>query len=77
MQREEYHNCWEFHQCPEEKRKKCYVFNAHLGRTCWQFVDYAQLGEYALDKYESCANCPWKQILIDQQLRDFSADLYY
>ncbi|MFO8077938.1 MAG: hypothetical protein R6U21_04800 [Thermoplasmatota archaeon] len=69
MLREEYHNCWEFHQCPEEKRKDCYVYNAHLGRTCWQFVGYAHLAEFALDTYESCENCPWKEYCIDQKIR--------
>jgi hypothetical protein len=70
MPREEYHNCWEFHQCPEEIRKDCYVYNAGLGKTCWQFVGYAHVAEYALDKFESCANCPWKEYSMNQKVRN-------
>jgi hypothetical protein len=35
MDDKEPQNCWEFHNCPEETKKKCPAFPSH-GSKCWE-----------------------------------------
>jgi len=37
MDNKEPQNCWEFHGCSEETRKKCPAFPSH-GKKCWEIA---------------------------------------
>ncbi len=51
-------NCWEFMNCPEEKREECMVYEEGWGKDCWIFIDYAA-GCHSYAAHNSCLKCPW------------------
>lgn len=47
-------NCWEFKECPPEKRSKCSAYKVGAGQECWLVCEYAKLSSR-----DFCLNCEW------------------
>ena len=56
------HNCWEFINCPINKRIKCEVYQKKLGDVCWFVVEDS--GKICFDNKENknCNTCEWFEI---------------
>jgi hypothetical protein len=60
----EHQNCWEFNDCPKERRDKCPAFLTYHGRDCYNFAEnYCRRPDMA---FQRCEECPWyKKIKTD------------
>jgi len=50
-------NCWDFWDCPENKRNDCLVYKKGLGRACWYVPSYAR-AKVKRD-FKHCWECSW------------------
>lgn len=53
-------NCWDFKDCPEERKKKCPAFTKNLGRRCWRVPGTLSGGQEQgsiLKKLATCHRC--------------------
>lgn len=60
--RENARSCWEYWNCSQEAREKCYVYQKDLGGHCWALTPFIEKDEDApLNKHDfsSCKECPW------------------
>ena len=55
-------NCWEFFNCPKEKKEKCIVHQLDVGECCHLFLNHIGKECYAYKLYDKCVNCPWYEI---------------
>ena len=51
--------CWEFFNCPKEKKEKCIVYHLDVGECCHLFLNHIGKECYAYKLYNKCVNCPW------------------
>jgi len=59
---QKFQNCWEFLDCPIDKRKKCDSYKRNLGDACWFVANDVGTECYAYKQYNGCKNCPWYKI---------------
>lgn len=55
-------SCWEYWNCPEKVREKCYIHQKDLGGFCWAlepFLEKAKDSPMAQHGFSSCEECPW------------------
>jgi len=50
-------NCWEFMDCPEERKEKCPAFTQNLGRRCWRVPGTLCGGKDQGDILQKLATC--------------------
>ena len=52
-------NCWEFLNCPNEKKENCIVYQLDTGKDCYLFLNHIEKERYAYNLHDTCINCPW------------------
>ncbi len=58
MEEKEVKNCWDFHNCLEEKRKKCRVYKFDSGDECWLVYPRFK-GKNDEHAPRDCFKCSW------------------
>jgi hypothetical protein len=54
-------NCWEFKNCPKERRERCDIYKYGYGDKCWISINDVVIKGCGEGK-KNCFDCPWYKI---------------
>ena len=60
-------SCWEYWNCAQNIKEKCYVYQKDLGGYCWalsSIIDKNEVSPFKQKKFNSCLECPWYEKVI-------------
>jgi hypothetical protein len=50
-------NCWEFWNCPDEKKQTCDAYLTNSGKECFNFTK--DFTPHVEKEFKKCWECPW------------------
>jgi hypothetical protein len=56
-------NCWDFMNCPEQIRKKCWAYRLNLGKECWILSKKAHK-KYNWKKTKDFSHCEFYNFIL-------------